>query len=74
MASADYRLCDVCGGKTFYDATLGYTDSATVHPRRVGRASYSQKLDWLGDWAVLCMDCAQRWRTAIVLRTEEDGT
>lgn len=20
------------------------------------------------------MDCAQRWRTAIVLRTEEDGT
>ncbi len=24
MALADYRLCDVCGSKAFYDARLNY--------------------------------------------------
>lgn len=24
MASCDYKLCDVCGGKAFYDSNLQY--------------------------------------------------
>lgn len=24
MAAADYALCEVCGGKTFYDAYVDY--------------------------------------------------
>lgn len=26
MAKADYRLCDVCGDKVFYDRNLTYED------------------------------------------------
>ena len=72
MAAADYRLCDVCDGKAFYDANLNYDyDSDTERPRVTGEASYGPPLDYLGDWAVLCTDCAKRYRTKIVPIEEE---
>ena len=78
MAYADYRLCDVCEGKVFYDANLNYEqDSANGHvPYRVaGEEQYEDSgllekhgfcLDYLGDWAVICMDCAKQYKTQIV--------
>lgn len=51
MALADYRLCDVCGGKAFYDANLNYTDEG---------------LDRLGDWKVICVECAKTHKTVVV--------
>lgn len=54
MAAADYRLCDVCDRKTFYDATLDYQE-----PEK-GRADYPNWwLHGVGDWAVICVECAK---------------
>ncbi len=36
MAAADYRLCDLCESKAFYDANLGYERDHEV-PRIAGR-------------------------------------
>ena len=53
MALADYRLCDICGNKTFYDANLNYDFD---DPELKGK-------DWplvgLGDWVVICKECAK---------------
>lgn len=70
MAAADYRLCDVCGGKAFYDSNLYYEDEHEAPdraPYRVaGEASdWGYRLGYLGDWAVLCEDCAKTHRTRI---------
>lgn len=66
MALVDYRLCDVCHGKAFYDARLNYEDAgAQVAVRYAGEVSW-YRLDDLGDWAVLCKDCAKTHRTEIV--------
>lgn len=58
MAMADYKRCDVCGGKTFYDANLDYRmpgDKLYMeHPR-----TYIPMPCGVGDWAVLCKKCAQ---------------
>ncbi len=71
MAYADYRLCDVCGGKAFYDANLNYDirlrgddDDWTQQ-----EAARGYKLDYLGDWAVICKDCAERHRCVIEPRS-----
>lgn len=61
MAAADYRLCDVCAQKAFYDANLNYVLINT--PPYV-------KLDHLGDWAVICDDCAKTHKCIIVERLE----
>ena len=77
MAGADYRPCDVCGSKTFYDAALSYDigtkgpDGAwhePEHPYRVAgeERSGGVALGGLGDWAVLCRACAKTHRTMIV--------
>lgn len=73
MAMADYRLCDVCGTKVFYDARLNYAYpgderyEAYVPPPRVnGSGSHDWRLDWLGDWAVICADCAKTHKTIVV--------
>jgi hypothetical protein len=82
MASGDYRSCDVCGGKTFYDAILTYEDGddeyAKDRPpyRQAGRLQYpgspdlNQKhglrLGYVGDWAVICTNCSPRFKTVIV--------
>lgn len=60
MALADYRLCDVCGNKAFYDANLNYdVDENGV-----------TTLDHVGAWAVLCVDCAKTHETVVLKRGE----
>jgi hypothetical protein len=69
MALSDYRLCDVCGGKAFYDANLNYKEADvgdTVYRTAGARNYFSYALDMLGDWAVLCEKCAKTHRCAIV--------
>lgn len=86
MALADYKRCDVCGSKAFYDANLSYTqgpsDYSDAPPfRSVGveqiadpalRHNRGTRLGYLGDWAVLCQDCAKTHKTAILPIGEED--
>lgn len=48
MAMSDYRLCDVCGGKAFYDANLDY---------RFDPVAPEQLPYGCGAWAVLCRVC-----------------
>jgi hypothetical protein len=64
MAYADYRPCDVCGCKAFYDANLSYTE--TTDPNEMIRGWDGTKLHWLGDWAVICRDCAKTHRCEVV--------
>ena len=80
MALADYRLCDLCECKAFYDSNLNYE-----WPDKNGNGSWGQKiekdefvrnsghkLDYLGDWSVLCTDCAKTHKTQIVPLTDEE--
>jgi len=77
MAGADYRSCDVCGGKAFYDAQLNYDIGEKVNGKwtysdtpykvaGVGQGEYGVGLDYIGDWAVICTACAKTHRTAIL--------
>ena len=60
MAAADYRLCDVCEAKTFYDAELNYEfGGAEISCRNGGDMVLGQELQGLGDWIVICKKCAQ---------------
>jgi thiol:disulfide interchange protein len=56
MAACDYRSCDVCGGKVFYDANLNYDhdDAGNI------------TLDYLGDWCVICTECAKTHESKVV--------
>jgi len=87
MAGADYRSCDVCGGKAFYDANLSYERATESPGERSGvvygspyliagqpqypdptmQAEYAMSLQYLGDWGVLCSQCA----TTHVVRIEK---
>lgn len=69
MALADYRLCDLCEGKAFYDAHMHYQ-----YPNRDGSweddygspiRGENYKLGYLGDWKVLCVDCAKTHKCVI---------
>ncbi len=53
MAGADYRRCDSCDCKVFYDARLNYEI-------KQGRWT----LERLGDWVVLCLDCHEAGKRA----------
>jgi len=68
MAYADYRLCDICGGKAFYDANLNYEFSTQKEPIPVEEliTGKSYGLDRLGDWVVICLDCAKTHKCIIV--------
>lgn len=71
MAKADYRLCDVCDGKVFYDANLNYEPNS--------EPPLYYELDYLGDWKVICKDCAKLgWKCELVapnpLRCEDAGS
>lgn len=77
MASCDYRLCDVCGGKAFYDANLSYEHSSATErqPALVtGRVDSDYCLGSLGDWAVLCDKCSKTHMTQIVRRASAGDT
>ena len=54
MASVDYYLCDACGKKTFYDATLSYDGDN-------GDPTFNKR--WpdgdVGGMAVICKACAE---------------
>ena len=58
MAMCDYRQCDVCGCKAFYDANLNYDDE-------------TGKPDYVGDWAVICDDCAKTHKCVIVKKEQQ---
>lgn len=68
MALSDYRLCDVCGCKAFYDANLNYEwprrDDPIPDDELVRDSGH--RLDYLGDWSVICRDCAKSWKTEVV--------
>lgn len=81
MAGGDYRSCDVCGGKCFYDANLNYEqgeDELNAHraPYRVAGdeqydtaekvAKWGDRLDYVGDWAVICNECAKTHTTKVI--------
>lgn len=67
MALVDYRLCDVCGNKVFYDARLNYEQTGDSNDtlRNGGEMMQGLSLDYLGDWCVLCTDCARTHRCVI---------
>ena len=50
MALSDYRLCDVCGSKAFYDAQLNYAMD------KIDRNG-DPKLERVGDIKVICDSC-----------------
>jgi hypothetical protein len=86
MAMADYRLCDVCGGKAFFDSNLSYQwegeedySGEKIQNSDCCRIAGDQppqhcgyKLGYVGDWAVICDTCAQTHKTQIVpIETKE---
>lgn len=87
MAAGDYRSCDVCGGKAFYDANLSYEDCTSEwakhrEPYRIAGAEqydkpelmkYAVVLGYVGDWAVICNECAKTHMTQIVRRPSKEG-
>jgi len=76
MALADYRLCDVCDKKVFYDANLNYQQGRTDWTHELidetnsikycGELSIGTKLDSLGDWAVICHECSKTHKCVVV--------
>lgn len=82
MAMADYRLCDVCGGKAFYDSNLNYGDADRPSYRIAGKEQYDDPainekygatLDYVGDWAVICTNCSDKYETKIVERAAQQS-
>ena len=59
MALCDYRLCDKCGNKVFYDAGLNY--EWNLETKQID-------LEHLGDWTVICKKCSKDWECIIVKR------
>lgn len=71
MAAADYRLCDRCNEKVFYDANLNYQfeeDDWTTFDEIDKKRGY--RLDYLGDWLCLCKDCSERY---IIVTMDREG-
>lgn len=60
MAMADYKLCDLCGGKAFYDANI--TD-----PRYTATWDPSEETPAVGI-AVLCATCNKTHEAVIRYR------
>jgi len=58
MALSDYRLCDVCGGKAFYDVNLNYDEDEVD---KYG----NPKLERVGDMKVICDSCAKTHEVVI---------
>ena len=75
MALADYRLCDVCGKKAFYDSNLNYEFSTEKYPisqeELIEQPNNGLKLENLGKWAVLCKSCSKT-HEIIIKQLEEE--
>ena len=68
MALADYKLCDKCGQKAFYDSNLNYdfgTRNDPIPKEEMIRGEHV-RLDYLGDWSVICRRCAEKYVCVIV--------
>ena len=69
MAMADYKKCNVCGCKTFYDARLHWPEVGDElyyeHPITHEQLPYGA-----GDWAVLCPECAQTHKLIVEKKGE----
>ena len=61
MAAADYRSCDVCGAKSFYDSVLDY--DFHKYP--------DTGLFNLGNWMCLCRECSKTHEIAILRKASE---
>jgi len=81
MALSDYRLCDICGGKAFYDSNLNYESQDDPDfegeplPTANGKRQWFH-LDNLGSWAVICKSCRAKGYECMVVQaqpTTEDG-
>ena len=59
MAGVDYRRCDVCRGKAFYDADLNYDYDKTDKDG-------NDKLGYVGSMKVLCDECSKTHMIVIV--------
>lgn len=70
MAASDFRLCDVCSSKVFYDANLNYepVEDESGNVRNGGSLLRDLRLEYLGDWAVICDDCAETHQCVVVPR------
>jgi len=62
MASSDYRLCDVCDCKVFYDSHLNYNWN---------EATQRNELENLGAWVVVCKKCAEQYKIKLVKKTHK---
>lgn len=67
MAASDYRLCDICHAKVFYDRVLDYqkAEPGEDDSKQCGKPT-SLRLDNLGDWTVICRECAKTHETLFV--------
>lgn len=63
MAIEDYRKCDNCGCKAFYAGNLNYIGVSEDDEAVRG---FDYHLESVGDWAVLCVDCAKTMKCVIV--------
>jgi len=71
MASADYRICDNCGRKVFYDAELNYDYENEEHKAKELGEEQDYRIDSLGDWCVLCNECAKTYKTTFILKNRD---
>ena len=69
MAAADYYLCDVCSSKCFYDSNLNWENTDIPEDRVRGT---SMSLDYCGDMACICKDCAKTHLCKVVKISEEN--
>ncbi len=66
MARGDYKGCDVCDGKAFYDANLNYEQPSHGLHDLEGR-DISTALDYCAQHGAICTDCyAKGWRLKVV--------
>lgn len=66
MAAADYKLCDVCGTKAFYDASLNYEVPGSGLHDLLGN-DLNIGLDYCAQHAAICNVCYSiGWRLQVV--------
>ncbi len=81
MALIDYRLCDVCGEHTFYDADLNYEFDQFGDPlsdaelRKIRCAEKKSGIQPVpatcGAWRVICIVCAETHEIVIVPKKDQ---